>query len=108
MTDRGLLEYLTPYLPADQYKIRSWLRPDGLLILLKTEEMARRVKMDLEMRDPEFDVDFWAVREDGTDKKSAGTESSKEVSEPKKTENKMKIEEKLENDNSFALLEEDS
>ena len=30
--------------------------------MLKTEEMARRVKEDLEMREPEFDVDYWAVR----------------------------------------------
>ena len=48
---------------------------------MKTEEMARRVKMDLEMRDPEFDVDFWAVREDSAEMKTAETESNKESSE---------------------------
>ena len=70
--------------------------------------MARRVKMDLEMRDPEFEVDFWAVREDSAEMKTAETESNKESSEPKKSENKIRMEEeKLENDNSFALLEED-
>lgn len=56
---------MTPYLPADQYKIRAWLRPDGLLIMLKTEEMARRVKEDLEMREPEFDVDYWVRASEG-------------------------------------------
>ena len=61
-TDKGLLAFLEAYLPQNQYKIRNWLKPDGLLLLFKTEEMARRVKSDLEMRDPEFAVDFWAIR----------------------------------------------
>lgn len=73
--------------------------------------MARRVKMDLEMREPEFDVDFWAVREDSEKDGTPVTESNEvETSELKKAGNKIEKleEEKLGNDNSFALLEEDS
>ena len=45
--------------------------------MLKTEEMVRRVKEDLEMREPEFDVDYWAVR--------PKEEKPKDAEEPKET-----------------------
>ena len=98
------MEYLTPYLPADQYKVRAWLRPDGLLIMLKTEEMARRVKEDLEMRDPEFDVDYWAVRPKEEKKES---EEPKEPREPAKPMAKMAEKETLESSNQYSALGED-
>lgn len=96
------MEYLTPYLPADQYKIRAWLRPDGLLIMLKTEEMARRVKEDLEMRDPEFDVDYWAVRP-----KEEKVKESEEAKEPAKPVMKTAEKETLESSNQYSALGED-
>ena len=112
--NQSLLEFLIPYLPINQYKIRSWLRPDGLLLLLKTEEMARRVKADLDMRDPEFDVDFWAVRQREKDEKpgmkaDVEDEELNDESEEEEGEKKMqfKREEKYEDDNSFATLQDE-
>ena len=114
----GLLEFLQPYLPANHYKIRAWLPRSGLLVLLNSEETARRVKRDLEMRDPEFKVDFWAVRE----KKPAGAASaaqdaavkdSKEEQEKEEEKEKEKViptpgtapaVEKMQNDNAFTSL----
>lgn len=95
------MAFLEPYLPQNQYKIRSWLKPDGLLLLFKTEEMARRVKSDLEMRDPEFAVDLWAVRPE--------KEMPVEAPERKEVEEKpvLKEDEKIKETNSFASLEEE-
>ena len=70
--------------------------------MLKTEEMARRVKEDLEMRDPEFDVDYWAVRP--KEEKAKETEEPKEPAKPvmKKAEK-----ETLESSNQYSALGED-
>ena len=96
---------MTPYLPADQYKIRAWLRPDGLLIMLKTEEMARRVKEDLEMREPEFDVDYWAVRP--KEEKPKDAEEPKETTKTKEPVMKKAEKETLESNNQYSALGED-
>ena len=101
-TDQGLLAYLQPYLPANQYKIRAWLRPDGRLILLNTEETARRLKADLEARDAEFDVDFWAVHEE----KPHGVEMSRSEEKSIPTQPVVAAVEKMKDDNSFASLSE--
>ena len=93
---------MAPYLPQNQYKIRNWLKPDGLLLLFKTEEMARRVKSDLEMRDPEFAVDFWAIR---PEEKGMPVEE-KPVDEKKEVKPVVKEEEKIKETNSFASLAE--
>ena len=72
------------------------------MLLFKTEEMARRVKDDLEMREAEFDVDFWAERPKKPEEEVV--EEKKEKSEEKMV--LPKEEEKLENDNKFASLTE--
>ena len=90
-------------MPQNQYKIRSWLKPDGLLLLFKTEEMARRVKDDLDMRDPEFVVDYWAIRP--VEKEASADEAGeKEPTEPVAVK---KEEEKIKETNSFAALAEE-
>ena len=104
-TDKGLLAFLEPYLPQNQYKIRNWLKPDGLLLLFKTEEMARRVKSDLEMRDPEFAVDFWAIRPE--EKPVDEKKEEKPVDEKKEVKPVVKEEEKIKETNSFASLAEE-
>lgn len=113
--DQSILEFLIPYLPTNQYKIRSWLRPDGLLLLFKTEEMARRVKTDLEMRDPEFSVDFWAIRplnkKEGAEEEEEDREGEKEgkgeEGKGEEKERKYMERERFDNDNPFASLQED-
>ena len=99
---------MEPYLPQNQYKIRSWLKPDGLLLLFKTEEMARRVKDDLDMRDPEFVVDYWAIRpvEKEASAEEAG-EKDAETEEPTEPVAMKKEEEKIKETNSFAALAEE-
>ena len=107
-TDKGLLAFLEPYLPQNQYKIRSWLKPDGLLLLFKTEEMARRVKDDLDMRDPEFVVDYWAIRP--VEKEASADEAGEkdaETEEPTEPVAVKKEEEKIKETNSFAALAEE-
>ena len=101
-TDKGLLAFLEPYLPQNQYKIRNWLKPDGLLLLFKTEEMARRVKSDLEMRDPEFAVDFWAIRPE-----EKGMPAEEKPVDEKEVKPVVKEEEKIKETNSFASLAEE-
>ena len=96
------MAFLEPYLPQNQYKIRSWLKPDGLLLLFKTEEMARRVKSDLELRDPEFAVDFWAIRPE--EKPAEEVKEEKKEVEAKPV---VKEEEKIKETNSFASLAEE-
>ena len=101
------MAFLEPYLPQTQYKIRSWLKPDGLLLLFKTEEMARRVKDDLDMRDPEFAVDYWAVR---PVEKEASDEVGEKDAEPEKPTEPVAVkkeEEKIKETNSFAALAEE-
>lgn len=98
---------MEPYLPQNQYKIRSWLKPDGLLLLFKTEEMARRVKDDLDIRDPEFAVDYWAVR---PVEKEASDEVGEKDAEPEKPTEPVAVkkeEEKIKETNSFAALAEE-
>lgn len=101
------MAFLEPYLPQNQYKIRSWLKPDGLLLLFKTEEMARRVKDDLDIRDPEFAVDYWAVR---PVEKEASDEVGEKDAEPEKPTEPVAVkkeEEKIKETNSFAALAEE-
>lgn len=101
----GLMEYLLPYLPTNHYKIRAWLPRSGLLVLLNSEEMARRVKRDLEMRDPEFKVDFWAVREKKTESAAEGdVQGAKKEEEEIPTSVDATAVEKMQNDNAFASL----
>ena len=101
--DRDLLDYLQSYLPTNQYKIKTWLRPDGLLILFSTEEIARRVKQDLEMRDAEFDVDFWAVHPEEK-KKNEEKEEEKNVIEPQIMKKEA---ETFSTSNSYSALSEE-
>lgn len=99
-SDKYLLEYLHPYLPNNQYSIKTWLKPDGLLILFSTEETARRVKVDLEMREAEFDIDFWAIR---PEVKTEEVEREKKiVSQPVL----KKEPEQFQSSNSFSALSE--
>ena len=78
--------------------------------------MARRVKADLDMRDPEFDVDFWAVRqrekgeqsEMKTDTSEENFNEEEEEKEEKAGEKmQFKQEEKYGDDNSFATLRDE-
>ena len=73
--------------------------------MLKTEEMARRVKEDLEMRDPEFDVDYWAVRP--KEEKPKEAEESKETKETTEPVMKKVEKETLESSNQYSALDED-
>ena len=105
-TQSGLLEYLQPYLPANLYKIRAWLPRSGLLVLLNSEETARRVKRDLERRDPEFKVDFWAVREKKTQSGAEGACEEAASKEEKVIPTPAVVTgvEKMQNDNAFTSL----
>ena len=110
-----MLAFLEPYLPQNQYKIRSWLKPDGLLLLFKTEEMARRVKDDLDMRDPEFAVDYWAIRpaekeasaDEAGEKEASADEAGEKEVEPVEPTAVKKEEEKIKETNAFAPLAEE-
>lgn len=70
--------------------------------MLKTEEMARRVKEDLEMRDPEFEVDYWAVRP-----KEEKVKEEKAEKEPAKAVLMKTEKETLESSNQYSALGEE-